>query len=202
MSGKGVIPEDHPLAVGWGYGAQGPAPPSKCSRYRRVLAIGVRFSEVSTVLRPASAPALDPRGHQPETLAELCGPKSASTKTRLFPRPPAPVPELGRPCNQRLLDFIRNRKQIDYRKNARFCRCGCDPMAFILALRRCTDRRRWFSSTPRCRSSGRRGVHRNRPADLVHPHGQSGDGCRSAPPWAPSGPSLPQAVTITGDGCS
>ena len=50
VSGKGVIPDDHPLAVGWGYGSlrhEGGRAGLQ-ARSTRVLAIGARYSEVST----------------------------------------------------------------------------------------------------------------------------------------------------------
>src|SRR5438445_471335 len=49
VSGKGVLDECHPLAVGWGYGAQGTATAEEVFKHvDLVLAIGVRYSEVST----------------------------------------------------------------------------------------------------------------------------------------------------------
>lgn len=49
VSGKGVIPDDHPLAVGWGYGGFGTRAAEHAFRQvDTVLAIGVRYSEVST----------------------------------------------------------------------------------------------------------------------------------------------------------
>src|SRR5579871_13483 len=49
VSGKGVIDECHPLAVGWGYGPQGTrAAENAFKEVDLVLAIGVRYSEVST----------------------------------------------------------------------------------------------------------------------------------------------------------
>ncbi len=49
VSGKGVIPDAHPLAVGWGYGKQGTrAAEAAFKDVDVVLAVGVRFSEVST----------------------------------------------------------------------------------------------------------------------------------------------------------
>ena len=58
VSGKGAIPDTHPLAVGWGYGAQGTVTAEKIFKGKPllpnhhgvdcVLAIGVRYSEVST----------------------------------------------------------------------------------------------------------------------------------------------------------
>src|SRR5260370_40234618 len=49
VSGKGVISECHPLAVGWGYGPQGTRTAEVAFKdVDIVLAIGVRYSEVST----------------------------------------------------------------------------------------------------------------------------------------------------------
>ncbi len=49
VSGKGCIPDAHPLAVGWGYGRQGTRAAEAAFRdVDLVLAIGVRYSEVST----------------------------------------------------------------------------------------------------------------------------------------------------------
>src|SRR5262249_11537644 len=48
-SGTGVIPENHPLSVGWGYGPQGKHTAEQIfKKVDVVLAIGVRYSEVST----------------------------------------------------------------------------------------------------------------------------------------------------------
>jgi acetolactate synthase-1/2/3 large subunit len=49
VSGKGCISDLHPLAVGWGYGRQGTrAAEAAFKDVDLVLAVGVRFSEVST----------------------------------------------------------------------------------------------------------------------------------------------------------
>ena len=50
MCGKGVISETHPLSVGWGYGPQGTRTAEAVFRdqVETVLAIGVKFNEVST----------------------------------------------------------------------------------------------------------------------------------------------------------
>jgi acetolactate synthase I/II/III large subunit len=49
VSGKGCIADSHPLAVGWGYGKQGTrAAEAAFKDVDTVLAIGVRYSEVST----------------------------------------------------------------------------------------------------------------------------------------------------------
>src|SRR5260370_15265004 len=49
VSGKGCIPDSHPLAVGWGYGKQGTRAAEKDFQdVDVVIAVGVRYSEVST----------------------------------------------------------------------------------------------------------------------------------------------------------
>ncbi len=49
VSGKGTIADSHPLAVGWGYGKQGTRAAEKAFKdVDLVLAVGVRYSEVST----------------------------------------------------------------------------------------------------------------------------------------------------------
>src|SRR5262249_52609059 len=48
VSGKRVIPEPHPRAVGWGYGPQGPRTAEEAFKaVDSLLAVGVRFSEVA-----------------------------------------------------------------------------------------------------------------------------------------------------------
>ncbi|WP_233578869.1 thiamine pyrophosphate-binding protein [Tautonia sociabilis] len=49
VSGKGVIPDDHPLAVGWGYGSFGTKAAERAfKKVDTVIALGARYSEVST----------------------------------------------------------------------------------------------------------------------------------------------------------
>ena len=50
VSGKGAIPECHPLSVGWGYGPQGNEVAERIFRREvdLVLALGVKYAEVST----------------------------------------------------------------------------------------------------------------------------------------------------------
>jgi len=49
VSGKGSMPETHPLSVGWGYGAYGTKTAEKrFADVDVVLAVGVKYSEVST----------------------------------------------------------------------------------------------------------------------------------------------------------
>ncbi|HVJ83325.1 MAG TPA: thiamine pyrophosphate-binding protein, partial [Planctomycetia bacterium] len=50
VSGKGSLPENHPLSVGWGYGPQGSAVAEHVFKKHvdLVLAVGVKFSEMTT----------------------------------------------------------------------------------------------------------------------------------------------------------
>ena len=49
VSGKGAVPDGHPLAVGWGYGKQGTRAAERAFEdVDIVLAVGVKYSEVST----------------------------------------------------------------------------------------------------------------------------------------------------------
>jgi acetolactate synthase-1/2/3 large subunit len=49
VSGKGSMPESHPLSVGWGYGAYGTKTAERrFAEVDVVLAVGVKYSEVST----------------------------------------------------------------------------------------------------------------------------------------------------------
>jgi acetolactate synthase-1/2/3 large subunit len=143
ISGKGAFPENHPLAVGWGYGPQGTRAAEEVFRHLDlVLAIGVRFSEVST-----GAYSLPQHRHvihvdiNPQNLGrilrtEVCLPADAGY---FCERLLAEANCLRRPVNTRLLEYIRRAKQAEARANAvLYARCGVDPMAFLLALRRCT----------------------------------------------------------------
>jgi acetolactate synthase-1/2/3 large subunit len=142
MSGKGVIPEMHPLSVGWGYGAQGTNTAEQVFKHiDLLLAIGVKYSEVSTGFygQPQSRHLIHVDVN-PESLGrimrtDVCINEDAGYfLDRLIQ-----TPQLARSCNQRLHDFIRTHKEADFRRYNEVCnRCGCDPMAFILALRRCT----------------------------------------------------------------
>jgi acetolactate synthase I/II/III large subunit len=143
LSGKGVIPESHPLAVGWGYGPQGTATAEQTFRNIDVLlAIGVRYSEVSTGFY--SQPNHRHLVHvdiNRESLGrimptEVCVNEDAG----YFLNRLLQCPELARPCNQRLHDFIATQKCAEARRYGEVvARCNCDPVAFLLALRRCAD---------------------------------------------------------------
>lgn len=142
MAGKGVIAETHPLAVGWGYGPQGTRTAEHAFRnLDAVLAIGVKFSEVSTgfysqpqprrlvhvdvnrdnlgrVLRADVCVHADAGVFLTQALAEAC---------------------VRRPADERLVQQIRGWKQQEARGNAEIhARCGVDPMLFLRSLRAAT----------------------------------------------------------------
>jgi acetolactate synthase-1/2/3 large subunit len=144
ISGKGAFPENHPLSVGWGYGPQGRLTAEETFRHLDlVLAIGVRYSEVSTGFY-----SLPQHRHliqvdiNPENLGrimrtEVC----VNADAGLFlDRLLAEEGCLRRQPNARLVQFICRQKEAEARANATlYGRCGVDPMAFFLALRRCTE---------------------------------------------------------------
>lgn len=143
MSGKGVIPEDHPLAVGWGYGPQATKTAERAFKdVDVVLAVGVRYSEVSTGFYS-----------QPSHRHLIHVDANADNLGRIM-RPTVCVHAdagvfleqllqqagcLARPADPRLPQHIHGWKCQErraYLKN--YARCGADPVAFLLALRRLT----------------------------------------------------------------
>ena len=153
VSGKGVIPENHPLAVGWGYGPQGTRTAEEVFKeVDLVLAIGVRYSEVSTAFYSI------PRHHHlihvdinPDNLGRIVQARGLRPRRRRpVPGPPAastPTWCAGRPT-RKLVGQIAHLKREEHRKNCEvYAKCGADPMAFLLALRRCLARTPWCSWT-------------------------------------------------------
>jgi acetolactate synthase-1/2/3 large subunit len=143
ISGKGAFPENHPLAVGWGYGPQGTATAEETFRHLDcVLAVGVRFSEVSTGVyslpqhRHLIHVDINPANLGRIMRTDVC----VNADAGLFlDRLLAEANCLRRPPNGRLVEFIAHHKAAEARANAQvYARCGADPMALLLALRRCT----------------------------------------------------------------
>lgn len=143
VSGKGVINECHPLSVGWGYGPQGTCTAEKAFQYVDcVLAIGVRYSEVSTGFYSIPQhPHVIHVDANPNNLgrivkAQACVNADAGVfLTRLL----ADEPAVCRPPNPKLIAQIKDWKCDEAKINNRcYARCGVDPMAFILALRKAT----------------------------------------------------------------
>jgi acetolactate synthase-1/2/3 large subunit len=146
VSGKGAIDECHPLAVGWGYGPQGTAT-AECAfkRVDVVLAIGVKFSEVST-----GSYSLPKHRHliHVDANADNLG---KVMKTDVCVHADSGVflarllEERGRICragDEHLLALIKRQKAADAACHSKvYARCGIDPLALILALRKaaCED---------------------------------------------------------------
>lgn len=142
VSGKGALPEGHPLAVGWGYGPQGTraAEETFCRDVDTVLAVGVRYSENSTA--NYSIPGKETLIHvdaNPSNLgknvpADVC----VTADSRLFlDRLLADSARLRRAPDPKLWKRIAERRAVD--------RCqyqqpqieqAVDPMVFLYELRR------------------------------------------------------------------
>jgi acetolactate synthase I/II/III large subunit len=147
VSGKGVIPDCHPLSVGWGYGSHATgaaerifAPMIPTEKVDVLLAIGVRFSEVSTGYY--NLPKI-PRVIHVDANACNLG-KVLRTDVAVHADAGAFIaraleftPALKRESDKKLLDRIKKAKEDDLRRyNKIEAMHGADPMQFILALRR------------------------------------------------------------------
>jgi len=143
MSGKGVISETHPLAVGWGYGPQGTRTAEEAFRHLDiVLALGVKFSEVSTGFY--SLPQHRHLIHVDINEASLgrvmrnslCVHADVGVfLSRAFDQEDA----LRRPANTRLCEMIQTRRREEARTNDELHTRNCvDPMRFVQCLRRLT----------------------------------------------------------------
>ncbi len=146
VSGKGAINECHPLAVGWGYGPQGSGAAEHAFKgVDLVLAVGVRYSEVSTAFY--SIPHhkyLIQADANPHNLGKVVKPTVCvpADSCLFFQHLLEHADEVRRPADARLAAHIRRWKEEDCKEHAKvYARCGVDPMAFVLALRRalCPD---------------------------------------------------------------
>jgi acetolactate synthase-1/2/3 large subunit len=143
VSGKGAISECHPLSVGWGYGPQGTcAAENAFKKVDIVLAIGVRYSEVSTAFYSIpQSPHIIHVDINPANIGrilktEVCVNADAGLfLTQLLEH----ADEIRRPPDNDLVACIRKWKCEDACDHTKcYARCGVDPMAFILALRKAT----------------------------------------------------------------
>jgi acetolactate synthase-1/2/3 large subunit len=144
VSGKGVVPENHPLAVGWGYGPQGTLTAEEIFKdVQLVLALGVRYSEVSTAFYAI------PEQHTVIQVDANPANVGAVVKKCVGVHADAGVfinallgheGDLRRPEDCKLTRRIQALKQEEAKENAKiYATCGTDPMAFVLALRRCLN---------------------------------------------------------------
>jgi acetolactate synthase-1/2/3 large subunit len=143
VSGKGVINECHPLAVGWGFGTQGTRPAEQAFKgVDLVLALGVRFSEVSTAFSADPQPRrLIQVDANPDNLghvlkADVCVHADAGV---FLDRLLAHADDLRRPPDPALVEMIKACSIEDNKEYAKnYGQCGVDPVLFLLALRRAT----------------------------------------------------------------
>jgi acetolactate synthase-1/2/3 large subunit len=140
VSGKGVIPETHPLAVGWGYGPQGTRTAEETFKdVDCIVAIGVRFSEVATGFYSNPQPRhLIHIDANPNNLGRVLKPDvCVEADSGLFlDCVLGNADRLRRPPDAALRARIHKLKTADCRDHARtYAECGADPMALILALR-------------------------------------------------------------------
>ncbi len=143
VSGKGVIPENHPLAVGWGYGPQGTRTAEEIFKgVDLVLALGVRYSEVSTGFYAIPRHRVIHVDINPNNLGRIVKPEiCVNADAGLFlDRLLEQEACLHRPPDGKLVAHIHRLKCDEAKKNAEiYAKCGADPMAFLLALRCCSD---------------------------------------------------------------
>jgi acetolactate synthase-1/2/3 large subunit len=148
VSGKGAFPECHPLSVGWGYGSHATGvsekifnPMNPMGGIDLLLAIGVRFSEVSTGYY--NMPKIQHVIHVDANRcnlgkvvkADVCVHADAGlflSKCLDF------CGALKREFDGKLHDRIKAAKEDDLRRHKKLeALHGADPMAFLLALRKC-----------------------------------------------------------------
>jgi acetolactate synthase-1/2/3 large subunit len=151
VSGKGCVPDAHPLAVGWGYGPHAsvvaervfkgdPLHPLRTG-VNCLLAVGVKFSEVSTGFygnpRPRRVIHVDanPNNLGRVLAADVCVHADAGL---FLARLVACADVLRRPADPDLVARIRAAKTAQARRigNCPPGPCGLDPLALIVALRR------------------------------------------------------------------
>ena len=210
VSGKGCIPDAHPLAVGWGYGKQGTrAAEAAFKDVDLVLAVGVRYSEVSTAnyaipshdtLIHVDANPAQPRPQRPRRTSRSA-PTPGSSSTACSPTAPAirrpPCPKLW----QEIQDWPR-RSTGARRPTVQIDPC-VDPMIFLsqLAVRaraRGADLRRRDRVDP----LGVRGDRGPGPAALLHAGEQPEHGLGDpGGDRRPARPPRPAGRLVTGDGC-
>jgi acetolactate synthase I/II/III large subunit len=139
VSGKGSIPDAHPLAVGWGYGKQGTRAAEKVFKeVDLVLAVGVRYSEVSTAnyaIPPHPVIHVDANpsnlGRNVHACVKLC-----SDSRLFFDRLLADAPAVRRAACPPLWKKIKDVRDRDRDEN-RMPKItgGVDPMFFLVQLR-------------------------------------------------------------------
>jgi acetolactate synthase I/II/III large subunit len=141
VSGKGVIPDSHPLSVGWGYGSYGTRAAERTFKeVDIVLAVGTRFSEVSTAnYSIPDRPELIHVDIDPSVLgknARACVGVNADSG-QFFDRLLSDASLLARECDPGLARTIEKRRDADRAQYEQVeTRGGVDPMFFLSTLSR------------------------------------------------------------------
>ncbi len=209
VSGKGVISECHPLAVGWGYGPQGTRTAEHIFKeVDLVLAIGVRYSEVSTAFyavpehHPMIHVDVNPNNLGRNVKTDVCVNADAGL---FFARMQEVADLLRRPPDGKLVAQIGRYKQAEYKKNAEVYSggCGVDPMLLVLALRRCMNPDALlYVDVTQCEHWAAEAFPALEPRTYFNPTNNQAMGW-SIPASIGGQRAFParQVVTITGDGC-
>jgi acetolactate synthase-1/2/3 large subunit len=139
VSGKGCIPDGHPLAVGWGYGKQGTRAAEKVFKdVDLVLAVGVRYSEVSTANYAIPAHHVIHVDANPQNLGRnvpSCVTLCADSRV-FFDRLLADAAAIQRPPCPPLWNKIRTLRAADRENNAMpQINSAVDPMFFLTQMR-------------------------------------------------------------------
>ncbi|MGL5097078.1 MAG: thiamine pyrophosphate-binding protein, partial [Planctomycetia bacterium] len=143
VSGKGVLPENHPLSVGWGYGPQATVAAEKAFKHvDLVLALGVKFNEVSTGFYslPEKAELVHVDANEKNLGRVMQTTLCVHSDAGLFLQTALErADQLRRGADAHLVKKICNWKADEAAGRAKIhSRCGVDPMAFVLALRKAT----------------------------------------------------------------
>ena len=174
VSGKGVINECHPLAVGWGFGPQGTrTAESAFKAIDLVLAIGVRFSEVSTAFyslpQPPHVIHVDANANNLGRVLKTDVCVHADTGVFLS-RLLAHADAVCRPCVAAVTGRIRQLKYEEARENAPLCPLRRRPDAVLPDATQRTERRRsGLRGRDGVGTLGGRGVRGLSPAYLFQP---------------------------------
>jgi acetolactate synthase-1/2/3 large subunit len=207
VSGKGAISDAHPLAVGWGYGAQGTRTAELAFKeVDLVLALGVRYSEVGSgfysipehkyrIQVDANADNLG------KVVPALCVHSDAGVFLSKLIENEARVARA--PCRH-LPERIARHKCAEAKEHSHvFARCGVDPMAFLLALRRATcEDTLVFTDVTYVEHLAAEAFPVFKPRTYINPVDNQAMGW-SIPAAIGAQRVLPdrQVVTVTGDGC-
>ncbi|HJT77423.1 MAG TPA: thiamine pyrophosphate-binding protein [Gemmataceae bacterium] len=208
ISGKGAFPECHPLSVGWGYGPQATRTAEAVFKdVDIVLAIGVRYSEVSTGFysipehHPLIQVDINPNNLGRNVKPDVCVVADACA---FLGRLLECADLVRRPPDGRLVARIAALKREEARKNAEvYSKCGVDPMAFVLALRRYTNPDALlYVDVTECEHWASEAFTVCQPRTYFNPSNNQGMGW-SIPASIGGQRAFPgrQVATITGDGC-